>query len=84
MIKVVVFGCVLAAVACNLDKQGKTRCEQTVDCLAGYSCVAGECVMEVEGPDAGVDAATSPDAPPMCVPESAPYFCSRFGRTAAR
>lgn len=80
MVKVFVFGCVVVAAACNLDKSGKTRCEQAADCLAGYACVANECVMEQEQPDAGVSPdAASPDAPPTCMPESTATFCSRLG-----
>jgi hypothetical protein len=77
MVKFIVVGCVLVAAACNLDKPGKTACEQATDCVSGYACVGGECVVPSEEPDAGVDA--SPDAPPMCVPESLTAFCTRVG-----
>ncbi|HEY5924163.1 MAG TPA: hypothetical protein VIV11_20940 [Kofleriaceae bacterium] len=79
MVKVFVLGCALVAAACNLDQSGKTRCDLTTDCLAGYSCVGGECVMTTEQPDAGTDA--MPDGPPMCVQEPSFIFCSRYGAT---
>jgi hypothetical protein len=77
MVKVVFVFFALVAAACNLDKSGKSRCEQSSDCLDGYACVAGECVVPMESPDAGVDA--SPDAPPMCVHEFDFTFCGRHG-----